>query len=113
MNTCNEKQLIADRIAMDVRHLQPVPPALRIFDAGMGDATVLTRVMRYLHHRFPAVPFLIVAKETSSEDVRIGLEKMPERFQEHPQTVLALTNMFYSEAPALFPRSPSAQSRPC
>ena len=111
VNTCNEKQVIADRVAMDTRHLQPVPPALRLFDAGMGDATVLTRVMRYLHHRFPAVPFLIVAKETSSEDVRIGLEKMPERFQEHPQTVLVLTNMFYSEAPTLFPRSPSSQSR--
>jgi hypothetical protein len=29
--------------------LQPVPPALRIFDAGMGDATVLSRLMSSAH----------------------------------------------------------------
>ncbi|MDP6302857.1 MAG: hypothetical protein QF717_16340, partial [SAR202 cluster bacterium] len=55
VNTCNEKQAIAERIAMDTSSLRPVPPALRVFDAGMGDATVLTRVMRYLHHRYPIV----------------------------------------------------------
>jgi hypothetical protein len=29
--------------------------------------------------------------------VRISLEKMADRLQEHPQTVLVVTNMFYSE----------------
>ncbi len=111
VTTCNEKQVIAERVAMDVEHLQPVPPALRIFDAGMGDATVLTRVMRYLHRRFPNVPFLIVAKEISQEDVRIALERMADRFYEHPLTVLAITNLFYSEAPSLLPRSPAARAR--
>lgn len=111
VNTCNEKQAIAERIAMDTSSLRPVPPALRVFDAGMGDATVLTRVMRYLHHRYPIVPFLVVAKEISHQDVRISLEKMADRFHEHPLTVLVLTNMFYSEAPSLYPRSKSAQAR--
>ena len=67
VSTCSEKQVIAERIAMDVRGLQPTPPALRVFDAGMGDATVLTRLMRNLHSRYPAVPFLIVGKEISQE----------------------------------------------
>ena len=46
VSTCNEKQIIADRVAMDIRYLRSVQPALRVFDAGMGDATVLSRVIR-------------------------------------------------------------------
>ncbi|MCI0437992.1 MAG: hypothetical protein L0177_02545 [Chloroflexi bacterium] len=111
VTTCNEKQVISDRVAMDIMHIQPVPPALRVFDAGMGDATVLSGVMRYLHYSFPTVPFLVVGKEISHEDVRISLEKMPDRFQEHPLTVLVVTNMLYSEAPRLFPRSKAMQEK--
>jgi hypothetical protein len=47
---------------------------------------------------------LAVAKEISLEDVRLGLEKMPDRFLEHPATVLVITNLNYSEAPRLMPR---------
>ena len=111
VTTCNEKQTIADRLAMEAAHIHPTQPALRIFDAGMGDATILTRTMRHLHARFPTVPFLVVAKEISEEDVRIGLEKMADRFAEHPDLVLALTNMFYTEAPHLYPRAESMQAR--
>ncbi|MQG69530.1 MAG: hypothetical protein FI707_12160 [SAR202 cluster bacterium] len=111
VNTCNEKQAIAERVAMDTTHVRPIPPAFRLFDAGMGDATVLTRVMRHLHHRYPIVPFQVVAKEISYQDVRISLDKMADRFHEHPLTVLVLTNMTYSEAPRLFPRSKSARER--
>ena len=34
----------------------------------------------------------IVGKEISLEDIRLALEKMPDRFFEHPETVLVLTN---------------------
>ena len=111
VSTCSEKQEVAKRIAMDIKGLQPVAPALRVFDAGMGDATVLTRLMRDLHRQYPTVPFLIVGKEISQEDVRISLEKMADRFYEHPLTVLVLTNMLYSEAPLLRPRSNAMQAR--
>ena len=111
VSTCSEKQAISERVAMDIRGLQPVPPALRVFDAGMGDGTVLTRVMRSLHRQHPTVPFLIVGKEISQEDIRISLEKMADRFYEHPLTVLVLTNMLYSEAPWLRPRSSAMQAR--
>jgi hypothetical protein len=111
VTSCNEKQVIAERVAMDIKFLRPVPPALRVFDAGMGDATVLTRVMRYLHHQYPTMPFFMVGKEVSPEDVRISLEKMPDRFYEHPLTVLVITNMFYSEAPWLYPSSRAMQSK--
>ena len=111
VSTCNEKQIIAERIAMDIHYLMPKPPALRVFDAGMGDATVLSRLMKRLHRQFPTVPFLIVGKEISQEDLRIGLEKMSDRLSEHPQTVLVMTNMLYSEAPKLYPNTPQKQGK--
>ena len=66
--------------------------------------------MRDLHRQYPTVPFLIVGKEISQEDIRISLEKMADRFYEHPLTVLVLTNMLYSEAPWLRPRSNAMQA---
>ncbi|MEJ0035449.1 MAG: hypothetical protein WDO68_05130 [Gammaproteobacteria bacterium] len=104
VSTCNEKAAIARRVAQELTHIRPSPPALRIFDAGMGDATVLSRIMRSTHRSFPTVPLLAVAKEISLEDVRLGLEKMPDRFYEHPATVLVITNLNYAEAPRLMPR---------
>ena len=101
VNTCNEKAVIATRAAQELSRLQPRPPALRLFDAGMGDATVLSRLIRTVHRYFPTVPLVAVAKEISLEDVRLGLEKMPDRFYEHPHTVLAITNMTYADAPRL------------
>jgi len=105
VNTCNEKQKVADRAADELREIRPTPPALRLFDAGMGDATVLARLMRSAHASWPAVPQLVVAKEISREDVRLGLEKMPDRFLEHPTTVLVITNLQYADAPAMRPHS--------
>jgi len=105
VTTCGEKWVIADRVAMELASIHPRPPAVRVFDAGTGDGTVLTRVMRAMHHRFPTMPFYIVGKEISLEDVRLALEKMPDRFFEHPATVLIMTNMYYAEAPWLTPRT--------
>jgi hypothetical protein len=106
VNTCNEKSVIATRAAQELSRMQPRPPALRIFDAGMGDATVLSRLIRSVHRYFPTVPLVAVAKEISLEDVRLGLEKMPDRFYEHPHTVLVVTNMTYADAPHLTPGDP-------
>ena len=106
VNTCSEKWAVADRVGDELPRLQLRPPALRVFDAGMGDGTVLTRVMRRMHYVYPTVPFYVVGKEISLEDVRLTLEKLPDRFNEHPATVVVVTNMFYSEAPSLMPGKP-------
>ncbi len=108
VNTCDEKWVVADRIKAELDHIEPKPPGLRLFDAGVGDGTVLTRVMRSMHQRFPTVPFFIAGKEISLEDVRLTLDKMPDRFYEHPATVFVLTNMYYAEAPWLMPNSLTA-----
>ncbi len=105
VTTCSEKWVVAQRVGMELGNIHPRPPALRVFDAGTGDGTVLARTMRAMHSRFPTMPFYIVAKEISLEDVRLVLEKMPDRLFEHPATVLVLTNMYYSEAPWLTPNS--------
>ena len=111
VNTCSEKDVVASRVGLELGHIHPRPPAVRLFDAGMGDGTVLARVMREMHRRFPTVPFYIVGKEISLEDVRLSLRKMADRFYEHPATVLVVTNMYYTEAPWLTPRTVPAPPR--
>ena len=108
VSTCSEKTEVGNRISLELGNLQPAPPALRIFDAGVGDGTVLSRVMRAVHARFPTMPLYVVAKEISYEDVRLMLEKMADRLFEHPATVLVVTNLYYAEAPWLTPRSATA-----
>ena len=104
VNTCNEKSAVAQRASLELKHIQPTPPAVRLFDAGMGDGTVIAKLMRSAHAQGPTLPMLVVAKEISLEDVRLGLEKLPDRFVEHPATVFVITNLNYSEAPRLMPR---------
>ncbi len=108
VNTCSEKRVIAERAGMELARIAPRPPGLGVFDAGMGDGTVLTQLMRHMHRRFPTTPFFIVGKEISLEDVRLSLAKMSDRFFEHPATVLVVTNLYYTEAPWLMPRSLAA-----
>ncbi|HKT54802.1 MAG TPA: hypothetical protein VJP88_10150 [Caulobacteraceae bacterium] len=108
VNTCSEKWVVAERVKRELETLTPRPPAVRLFDAGVGDGTVLARVMRSMHRRFEQHPFCIVGKEISLEDVRLTLEKMPDRFFEHPATCLVMTNLAYAEAPWLTPNSPNA-----
>jgi len=104
VNTTNEKWKVAERATRELALLKPTPPALRLFDAGMGDATVLSHIMRAMHRRYPTMPFLIVGKEISLEDVRLSLDKLPDRFIEHPASVIVITNLYYAEAPWLRPR---------
>jgi hypothetical protein len=111
VTTTSEKAVVAARIGNELDHLKPKPPALRVFDAGTGNGIVLANVLRDLHRRMPTVPFVVVGKEVSMEDTRLTLSTLPGRFSEHPETVVVLTNMFYAEAPELFPRSPEAQAQ--
>jgi len=110
VTTCSEKWVIAHRVGQELTNIHPRPPAVRLFDAGVGDGTVLARVMRSMHDRFPAMPFYAVGKEISLEDIRLALQKVPDRFVEHPATVLVLTNLAYADAPWLAVKSVSAAS---
>ncbi len=93
----------SQRAAHELSHIQPSPPALRIFDAGVGDGSVLSHLLRSTHQKFPTIPLFVVGKEISLEDVRLCLENLPDRFAEHPASVICITNLLYSEAPWLMP----------
>jgi hypothetical protein len=110
VNTCSEKWVIANRVALELGNIHPRPPAVRMFDAGVGDGTVMLRALRAMHDRFPHMPFYVVGKEISLEDVRLALQKMSDRFCEHPATVLVLTNLAYADAPWLHVKSMNAAS---
>src|SRR4026207_2204665 len=104
--TTSEKAEVAARIGRELGHIVPRPPALRMVDAGTHNGMVRRQVWRDMHRRLPTVPFFVVGKEVSMEDTRLTLATLPDRLAEHPQSVVVLTNMFYAEAPHLFPRSP-------
>jgi hypothetical protein len=110
VHTCSEKWVVASRVALELVNVHPRPPAFRLFDAGVGDGTVLLRVLRAMHDRFPHTPFYVVGKEISLEDVRLAMQKMSDRFFEHPATVLVLTNLAYADAPWLAVKSLAAAS---
>ncbi|PQA89566.1 hypothetical protein [Hyphococcus luteus] len=109
VNTCSEKDIVAERAGMELSHIHPAPPAIRLFDGGIGDGTVLAKLLREMHGRFPTMPFYVSGKEISLEDIRLTLGKMADRLFEHPATVLVFTNMFYSEAPWLTPKKQEAK----
>src|SRR5204862_3645692 len=98
VNTCSEKWVVAHRVSLELANIHPRPPALRLFDAGVGDGTVLLRTMRAMHDRFPHTPFYVVGKEISLEDVRLATQKMSDRFFENPATVLVIYNLVYDDA---------------
>ena len=110
VNTCSEKWVVANRVTLELANIHPRPPAVRMFDAGVGDGTVMLRALRAMHDRFPHMPFYVVGKEISLEDVRLALQKMSDRFCEHPATVLILTNLAYADAPWLAVKSLNAAS---
>ena len=110
VTTCGEKWAVAEQVGAEIADMTPSPPALRVFDAGTGDGTVLSSSLRRLHEAFPNVPFLVVGKEISVEDLRLTLEKLPDRFAEHPHMVVVMTNMHYSEAPGLCPNTEAKQA---
>ena len=103
VTTTSEKAVVAERVGQELERLKPAPPAIKVFDAGVGNGMVLSRVLRDMHCRFPTVPFLIVGKEISMEDTRLSLDELPDRFAEHPQMVFVISNLFYADAPGLKP----------
>jgi hypothetical protein len=97
----DEKSVVADRIGQELPRLSVTHPGLRVFDAGMGDGSLLTQLMRHMHQAFPFIPWLVVAKEISIEDVRQALARLPDRFLEHPEMVFVVTNHHFRDAPSL------------
>src|SRR3981189_3502262 len=71
VTTCSEKSAIAERIGAELSDIQPRRPALHLFDAGMGDGSVLSQVMQDMHKRFRHIPWGVVGKGVSMEEARV------------------------------------------
>ena len=96
----DEKQAVAARIIEELYKLDLAHAAsLNIFDAGIGDATILAKVLSAAHAKHKNLPFYIVGKEISGQDIRIVLPKMAHVFYEHPETVLVINNLAYKKSP--------------
>ena len=111
VTTTDEKNRIADAIRPHVNKIKPDKPGVKIFDAGMGDGSLLMNVMRQCHSTNPTIPLLVSTKEISIEDVRLGLEKLPDRFVEHKNTVFVISNLHYAEAANLRSKNHKKQKK--
>ena len=98
VTSTNEKAVISEKLSHLINEIEPSKPARRIFDAGVGDGAVLMNVLRICHQKFPTVPFYVSCKDVSMEDARITIEKLADRFVEHPNMVFTISNLHYSEA---------------
>ena len=95
VTTTNEKAVVSEKISTIVDQLRPQKPALKIFDAGVGDGAVLMNVLRSCHKKFPTIPFFVSGKDVSMEDARLTIEKLADRLVEHPNMVFVW--MFYTK----------------
>src|SRR5437016_10285244 len=43
VDTCSEKWVVAHRVSLELGNIHPRPPAVRVFDAGVGDGTEIGR----------------------------------------------------------------------
>jgi len=109
VTTTNEKNIIAEKISTQIKKIKPKKPSLNILDAGLGDGTLLMSVLRNCHREFPTIPFLVYGKEISMEDVRLSIEKLPDRFMEHPNMIFLASNLYYSEIASLNSSNPVKQ----
>ena len=109
VTTTNEKSIVAEKISNQIKNIKPKKPALNILDAGLGDGTLLMSILRNCHREFPTIPFLVFGKEISMEDVRLSIEKLPDRFVEHPNMVFVISNLYYSEIASLNSNNPDKQ----
>ncbi len=92
-----EKKAISKKIYPYIRNLTQNKSYLRILDAGTGDGTIKSNIIKSFHRYHPYTSLLITGKEISYEDLKNTLEKMPDRFVEHPNLLITMTNVKFSE----------------
>ena len=59
VTTTNEKAVISEKLSHLINEIEPSKPALRIFDAGVGDGAVLMNFIRICHKKFPTIPLYV------------------------------------------------------
>ena len=98
----NEKKIISKKIYPYIEKL-PKKRVTQFLDAGIGDGTITSNIIKKFHDVHPNSLLLITGKEISFEDVFNSLIKFPDRFVEHPKLAITLTNMKFAELGLLSP----------
>ena len=93
----SEKKAISQKLYPHIAGLSQNKSYLRILDAGTGDGTIKSNVIKSFHRYHPYTSLLITGKEISYEDLKNTLEKMPDRFVEHPNLMITMTNVKFAE----------------
>tara|TARA_B100001121_G_scaffold66803_1_gene58780 strand:- start:776 stop:1879 length:1104 start_codon:yes stop_codon:yes gene_type:complete len=97
IHNTGEKKAISERIYAYISNLSDNKSYLRILDAGTGDGTIFSNIIKSFHKYHPYSSLLITGKEISYEDLKNTLEKIPDRFVEHPNMLMTMTNVKFSE----------------
>ena len=92
-----EKKAISEKIYPYISRLSQNKSYLRVLEAGTGDGTINANIIKSVHRYHPYTSLLITGKEISYEDLKNTLEKMPDRFVEHPNLLVTMTNVKFSE----------------
>lgn len=92
-----EKKAISERLYPYISKLPKNKSFLRILDAGTGDGTINSNLIKGFHRYHPYSSLLMTGKEVSFEDLKNTIEKMPDRFVEHPNLLVTMTNVKFSE----------------
>ena len=92
-----EKKAISEKIYSYISKLSENKSYIRVLDAGTGDGTIFSNMIKSFHKYRPYTSLLITGKEISYEDLKNTLEKTPDRFVEHPNMLITMTNVKFSE----------------
>ena len=92
-----EKKAISEKIYSHIAGLSQNKSYLRVLDAGTGDGTIFSNIVKSFHRYHPYTSLLITGKEVSYEDLKNTLDKTPDRFVEHPNLLITMSNVKFSE----------------
>lgn len=93
----NEKTKICEFISPHIKGIDKKKTNVKILDAGTGDGTIASHVIKAFHKFHPNTRLLFTGKEISHQDVTNTLEKLSDRFVEHPKLVVTLTNVKFTQ----------------
>ena len=93
----NEKTKFSELIAPYIENIGGDKYCLRILDAGTGDGSIMANIIKAFHKYHPKNVLSILGKEISYKDLKNTLDKLADRFAEHPRLLVTLTNVKFSQ----------------
>ena len=93
----NEKSQFCELVFPYIERIRCDQTCVKILDAGTGDGSITTNIIRAFHNYHPNKLLSIFGKEISFKDLKSTLNKLSDRFMEHPKMLVTLTNFKFSE----------------